>query len=78
MQHIYLAGAQRTCTAILPIHTKAEKALFRVLASLPNGPFSGPNQPNWVSIAQRWSSYSDGITIFYKVGIIDFSMIYSQ
>ncbi len=67
IRHPYLAAQQRTLVAILPIHTPEERALFRILAKRPNGPFSGPRQPNWITVAQEWSTYCDGKHVYYKV-----------
>ena len=40
IKHAHLAKQQQTHVAILPVHTPAEQALFRLLVSMPNGPFS--------------------------------------
>ena len=67
IKHPNLAKQQQTQVAILPIHTPEERALFRLLVSMPNGPFSGESQPNWVAMASRWAEHCDGMKIFYKV-----------
>ncbi|KAM6501786.1 hypothetical protein JOM56_001763 [Amanita muscaria] len=68
-RHQYLAYQQNTLTAILPVHTKAERALFRALVidMSSNGLFSGRKQPNWENVAGRWSQHADGREIFYKL-----------
>ncbi|KAF8328650.1 hypothetical protein F5887DRAFT_897466 [Amanita rubescens] len=70
IKHADLAKQQQTQIAILPVHTPAERALFRLLMSMSNGPFSatGTNrQLNWVAMASRWAEHCDGKTIFYKL-----------
>jgi hypothetical protein len=70
IRHAYLAQAQGTLCAILPIHTHEERVLFRDLASLDTGPLAGPKQPDWYVVTQMWSSYCNGINVFYKVSKI--------
>ena len=67
MHHCYLAQGQQTRIAILPVHTRQERSLYRLLVKQSNGLFSGKKQPNWVAVAVEWSKYADGINIFYKV-----------
>ena len=68
VKHADLAKQQQTQVAILPVHTPAECALFWLLISMPNGPFSGTNcQLNWVAMASQWAEHCNGRTIFYKV-----------
>ena len=58
MHHCYLAQGQQTCIAILPVHTRQERSLYRCLSSsqmvcslAKNSPtglqllLSGPNMP---------------------------------
>lgn len=72
MRHVFLARAQGTLTAILPLHTREEKSLFRLLVAT-NPLFVGPNQPNWYEVAKIWSSYCNGVNIFYKVCYLSIS-----
>src|SRR5208283_277530 len=67
IRHNYLATKQNARFAILPIHTKEERALFRLLIADLNGFFAGKKEPDWQAVAARWSSHADGISIFYKV-----------
>jgi hypothetical protein len=66
-KHTYLARQQNTRTAVLPVHTKAERALFALLVSDVHGLFAGKREPNWEAVVSRWVGHSDGVTIFYKV-----------
>jgi hypothetical protein len=67
IHHQYLAMRQNTQFAVLPIHTKAERALFKLLLNEAQGVFTGRKEPNWPNLAARWSTHSDGINIFFKV-----------
>jgi len=69
ISHADLAREQDTWSAVLPIHTTEEKALYRLLLST-NHVFSGPSAPNWVSVAQTWSKHVNNIGIFYKVSSV--------
>lgn len=69
IRHQHLAKQQGTRMAILPVHTPEERSIFRLLVNEPNGLFSQRTQPNWNSVAVRWSSYCDGVNIFYKVSV---------
>jgi hypothetical protein len=70
IKHIYLARLQHTRIAVLPVHTKAERWLFSFLVSETHGLFAGPREPNWEAVAIRWAGHSDGVTIFYKVSMM--------
>lgn len=70
IRHRYLAMVQNTLVAVLPVHTKAERALFRGLVSEPEGLFKNSKPPSWETVAGRWSEHVDGREIFYKVSII--------
>jgi len=61
----YLASAQNTKFALVPIHTNEEYRLFNseVLKFL--SPSSG--QPDFKAMAKWWSSRVDGKTIFFKI-----------
>jgi hypothetical protein len=74
-KHTYLARQQNTRTAVLPVHTKAERGLFALLVSDVHGLFAGKREPNWEAVASRWVGHSDGVTIFYKVRAYQFSII---
>ena len=67
IQHQYLAIKQNTQVAVLPIHTKVEHALFKLLIADLNGLFAGKKEPDWQAVAAQWSGHADGIAIFYKV-----------
>ncbi|SJL13797.1 uncharacterized protein ARMOST_17245 [Armillaria ostoyae] len=67
MRHHQLAWHQGTRIAILPIHTPEERAVFRALVKQPNGEFSKPTKPNWITVARKWMSYCDGVKVFYKL-----------
>lgn len=67
MRHAYLAIKQNTRIAVLPIHTQAERALFRLLIADLFGLFSRNKEPNWQALATQWATHSEGIKIFYKV-----------
>ncbi|KAJ7152904.1 hypothetical protein C8R46DRAFT_912792, partial [Mycena filopes] len=63
----FLAAAQNTKFALVPIHTDEEYALFNK-AVRPGGQFSTPNgPPNFVQLTQWWSSRVNGNTIFFKL-----------
>lgn len=67
IRYPYLAARQGTRTAVVPIHTKAERILFKMLIHETNGLFAGKREPNWDTVAVRWAGHSDGVNIFYKV-----------
>lgn len=67
MRHQYLASKQLTKFAVLPVHTREEKSLFRMFVGDPKGLFSGPHEPKWLALTAKWSSHADGRNIFYKV-----------
>jgi len=67
IKHAYLAQQQNARTAVLPVHTKAERWLFAFLVSETHGLFSGLREPDWGAVAARWAAHADGKTIFYKV-----------
>lgn len=62
-----LARRQNTRVTILPIHTKAERALFKMFIAKTQGLFAGRKEPNWIEFAKLWSDHADGINVFYKV-----------
>lgn len=61
----HLASQQNTLNAVVPVHTKAERGLFKLLVS--HLAIAEKHQPNWETMAVQWSSHTDGKTIFYKV-----------
>lgn len=69
IRHSYLAVRQQTRAAVLPIHTRPERSLFKAMLADPQGPFSGRKEPNWIELANIWSGHVDGVLIFYKVCI---------
>ena len=69
IRHGYLAAHQNTRVAVLPIHTTAERALFKALLADSEGLFSGRKEPNWIELAKKWNGHGDGVNIFYKVSV---------
>ncbi|KAJ3501690.1 hypothetical protein NLJ89_g9226 [Agrocybe chaxingu] len=67
IRHSYLAFQQKTRNAILPVHTKAERGLFKMFVAKRDGLFSGTRQPNWAVLATQWAEHADGVKIFYKL-----------
>jgi hypothetical protein len=67
IHHADLAKLQGTRSAVLPVHTNEEKALYQMLIQTKDGHFTGLSPPNWITLARQWSDHSDGIHIFYKV-----------
>ena len=65
IKHTYLASQQNTLNAVVPVHTKAERGLFKLLVS--HLAVAEKRQPNWETMAVQWSSHTNGKTIFYKV-----------
>lgn len=69
----HLAIQQNTLVAVVPVHTKAERALFRAMIAVSGkegegqGLFNGKSQPNWETVAAQWNEHGDGREIFYKV-----------
>ncbi|TCD61520.1 hypothetical protein EIP91_008291 [Steccherinum ochraceum] len=66
VRHRELALRQGTQYAVLPIHTAAERALFRCMITQ-LGENDQSRAPNWQALATRWSGHCDGRTIFYKL-----------
>lgn len=66
----YLAAQQEMWSAVVPIHTKAEQSLFKMLIHETNGLFAGKQELSWDTVAVRWAGYSDSMNIFYKVSTI--------
>jgi len=63
----YLAAAQSTKYAVVPIHTEEEKRLF-CIAIGPGGPWAAARgQPKFDEMVAWWSDKADGKTIFYKL-----------
>ncbi|KAF8633831.1 hypothetical protein AX17_004351 [Amanita inopinata Kibby_2008] len=68
-----LAIQQNTLVAVVPVHTKAERELFRAMIAVSgkegdgDGLFTGKAQPNWETVAARWNEHAEGHEIFYKV-----------
>jgi hypothetical protein len=71
IRHQYLATQQNTLVAVLPVHTKAECALFKSLVADPKGLFAKERMPSWEAVAALWSEHVDGQDIFYKVSIME-------
>jgi hypothetical protein len=63
----YLATAQLTKYAVVPIHTEEENKLFHVAIG-PGGPWAvARGQPRFDEMVAWWSDKADGKTIFYKL-----------
>jgi hypothetical protein len=68
LRHRYLAEKQNTRIAVLPVHTKSERLLFKALLLSPQGSFAAADhEPNWQDLAREWNTHGDGREIFYKV-----------
>jgi len=63
----YLAAAQRTKFAVVPMHTAQEFQLFNTSVSLHGDWFSPAQDPDFEAMAAWWSGKADGKTIFYKM-----------
>jgi hypothetical protein len=61
----YLVRKQNTQMAVLPVHTKFERMLFKAL--ILSLECIGKCEPGWEALAQEWNSHCDGKDIFYKV-----------
>ncbi|KAF8134402.1 hypothetical protein EV363DRAFT_1561939 [Boletus edulis] len=68
IHHRWVAEQQGTLVAVLPVHTREERDLFRLLVhSSPLFSDVATRQPNWTSLAAVWATHANGKTIFYKV-----------
>lgn len=61
--HHYLSEKQNTQIAVLPIHTKPERILFRALLT----GSQAQRQPNWEDFARDWNSHCNQAGLYYKV-----------
>ncbi|KAF8419486.1 hypothetical protein L210DRAFT_3766619 [Boletus edulis BED1] len=66
IHHRYLSERQETRFAVLPIHTRSERALFQLYADT-SPHFSSSSGPNFTLLASDMNSHADGHTIFYKL-----------
>lgn len=67
-RHQYLAMTQGTCKPILPIHTDAERALFRSLQQHDTSFAPRTGEPDWQKAVKVWNSHADRRdNIYYKV-----------
>lgn len=64
-RHAYLATHQQTLHAVLPVCTKAERSLFRLMCSRNT---NSAGEPDWRAFCSEWADHADGQVIFYKVG----------
>ena len=56
--------------AVLPVHTKPERMLFKaLLLSLEHTGATG-REPEWQSLTREWNAHCDGKEIRYKVRMI--------
>ena len=66
VRHRYLSERQCTRIAVLPVHTREERALFQLYAS--SSPhFSRSEKPDFTALASDMNAHANGITIFYMV-----------
>ncbi|KAJ7112383.1 hypothetical protein C8R43DRAFT_961795, partial [Mycena crocata] len=63
----YLASAQHTKYAVVPIHTPEEITLFEKQVQLGGNWFVATGQPSFEKMAGWWSKESNGKNIFYKL-----------
>ena len=63
----YLANAQNTKYAVVPLHTEEEFKLFHQSVSVGGQWSVSKGMPNFDLMARWWSSQANGKTIFYKV-----------
>jgi hypothetical protein len=67
-KHSFLARIQGTHKPILPIHTSAEKKLFRDLMNSNSAFSSISGEPRWENAVKDWNLRADGMDdISYKV-----------
>jgi hypothetical protein len=74
IRHSRLAKLQNVRFAVLPVHTIEEQALFKklMLSERPGrrgnivSDSQGMNDDEWSRFAKKWTTFCDGITIFYK------------
>ncbi|KAG6370815.1 hypothetical protein JVT61DRAFT_11026 [Boletus reticuloceps] len=68
IRHKWIAEQQGTLVAVLPVHSREERDLFRLLMqSSPLFSDATNRQPNWTSLAAVWATHANGKTIFYKL-----------
>jgi hypothetical protein len=65
-QYTFLAKWQQTRYAIVPVHTKQEKALFRSLLLEFTGEDANVDDRTWREFAVHWHRNADGRNVFYK------------
>lgn len=63
-----LSWMQGTLFAVLPVHSREERALFQAYAE--SSPlFDGPQQPDFTALASHMNAHADGVRVFYKVRV---------
>jgi hypothetical protein len=63
-----LVEKQNAQVAVLPVHTKPERLLFKALLLSRQGAFLVAEcEPDWLNLAQEWNAHGNGQTIFYQV-----------
>ncbi|TFK55407.1 hypothetical protein OE88DRAFT_1804266 [Heliocybe sulcata] len=67
IRHRQLAFRQNCRVAILPVHTRSERALFRLLITDIHSRFGNEKEPSWDAVAAEWSRHVDGTAVFYKL-----------
>ena len=65
--YTYLATAQKSKDAVVPIHTEEELHLFNSSVSLNGNWFSPSGAPYFEGMETQWSAKADGKNIFYKM-----------
>ena len=63
----YLAAAQRTKFAVVPMHTTQEFQLFNTTVSINGDWFSPVQDPDFEAMAAWWSGKADNNTAFFKM-----------
>ncbi|KAF8452253.1 hypothetical protein L210DRAFT_3660690 [Boletus edulis BED1] len=68
IHHRWVAEQQGTLVAVLPVHTREERDLFRLLVhSSPLSSDAATRHPNWTSLAAVWATHANRKTIFYNM-----------
>ncbi|KAG0702960.1 hypothetical protein DFH29DRAFT_998915 [Suillus ampliporus] len=66
IRYEHLGWMQGTRFAVLPVHSREERALFQAYAES-SLLFSGPQQPDFVALASHMNAHADGVHVFYKL-----------
>jgi len=66
IRHRFLSERQGTRFAVLPIHTRSERAIFQLYANT-SPHFARSESPNFTALASDMNMHADGLSTFYKV-----------